>query len=153
MEMKRINAGKLRAIGYEARERVLRVEFDDGTAIGSAIATSVNRLRESPAKSKIVILLTDGMNNAGKISPMAAAEAAKAMGVKVYTIAVGVRGARRLSQRGPVQRGDGHVQQPAGGRRDALQRREVRVRVVRNGRRQSFTGLPHDRFGPKLGGP
>jgi Ca-activated chloride channel family protein len=65
---------------------------DDGTAIGSAIAASVNRLRESPAKSKIVILLTDGMNNAGKLSPMAAAEAAKALGVKIYTIAVGVRG-------------------------------------------------------------
>ena len=65
---------------------------DDGTAIGSAIAASVNRLRESPAKSKIVILLTDGMNNAGKLSPLAAAEAAKALGVKIYTIAVGVRG-------------------------------------------------------------
>jgi Ca-activated chloride channel family protein len=65
---------------------------DDGTAIGSAIAASVNRLRASPAKSKIVILLTDGMNNAGKLSPMAAAEAAKALGVKIYTIAVGVRG-------------------------------------------------------------
>ncbi|HEY3654089.1 MAG TPA: VWA domain-containing protein [Steroidobacteraceae bacterium] len=65
---------------------------DDGTAIGSAIAASVNRLRASPGKSKIVILLTDGMNNAGKLSPMAAAEAAKALGVKIYTIAVGVRG-------------------------------------------------------------
>jgi Ca-activated chloride channel family protein len=65
---------------------------DDGTAIGSAIAASVNRLRESPARSKIVILLTDGMNNAGKLSPIAAAEAAKALGVKIYTIAVGVRG-------------------------------------------------------------
>jgi Ca-activated chloride channel family protein len=65
---------------------------DDGTAIGSAIASAVNRLRDSTAKSKIVILLTDGMNNAGKISPVAAAEAAKALGVKVYTIAVGVRG-------------------------------------------------------------
>jgi len=65
---------------------------DDGTAIGSAIAATVNRLRASPAKSKIVILLTDGMNNSGKLSPMAAAEAAKALGVKIYTIAVGVRG-------------------------------------------------------------
>jgi Ca-activated chloride channel homolog len=73
-------------------ERVSVASVDDGTAIGSAIATSVNRLRESPAKSKIIILLTDGMNNAGKISPMAAAEAAKAMSVKIYTIAVGVRG-------------------------------------------------------------
>jgi len=65
---------------------------DDGTAIGSAIASGVNRLRDSTAKSKVIILLTDGMNNAGKISPVAAAEAAKALGVKVYTIAVGVRG-------------------------------------------------------------
>ena len=65
---------------------------DDGTAIGSAIAASVNRLRMTTAKSKVVILLTDGMNNTGKISPIAAAEAAQAMGVKIYTIGVGVRG-------------------------------------------------------------
>ncbi len=65
---------------------------EDGTAIGSAIAASVNRLRTTNAKSKVLILLTDGMNNTGKISPLAAAEAAKAMGVKVYTIGVGVRG-------------------------------------------------------------
>ena len=65
---------------------------DDGTAIGSAIAAGVNDLRTSNAKSKVLILLTDGMNNTGKLSPMAAAEAAKAMGVKIYTIAVGVRG-------------------------------------------------------------
>ncbi len=65
---------------------------DDGTAIGSAIAASVNRLRNTAAKSKVVILLTDGMNNTGKISPLAAAEAAKALGVKIYTIGVGVRG-------------------------------------------------------------
>jgi Ca-activated chloride channel family protein len=65
---------------------------DDGTAIGSAIAASVNRLRTTAAKSKVVILLTDGMNNTGKISPIAAAEAAKALGVKIYTIGVGVRG-------------------------------------------------------------
>jgi len=68
------------------------VGTDDGTAIGSAIAASVNRLRTTTAKSKVVILLTDGMNNTGKISPIAAAEAAKAMGVKIYTIGVGVRG-------------------------------------------------------------
>src|SRR6202451_4427164 len=65
---------------------------DDGTAIGSAIAAGVNRLRTTSAKSKIMVLLTDGMNNTGKISPIAAAEAAKAMGVKIYTIGVGVRG-------------------------------------------------------------
>ena len=65
---------------------------DDGTAIGSAIAAAVNRLRTTTAKSKIVILLTDGMNNTGKIAPLAAAEAARALGVKIYTIGVGVRG-------------------------------------------------------------
>jgi Ca-activated chloride channel family protein len=73
-------------------ERITVAGADDGTAIGSAIAAGVNRLRGSAAKSKVMILLTDGMNNTGKISPMAAAEAAKAMGVKIYTIGVGVRG-------------------------------------------------------------
>ena len=73
-------------------ERVAIGGVDDGTAIGSAIAASVNRLRTTPAKSKVVILLTDGMNNTGKISPLAAAEAARALGVKIYTIGVGVRG-------------------------------------------------------------
>jgi Ca-activated chloride channel family protein len=73
-------------------DRVVTGSVEDGTAIGSAIATCVNRLRATPAKSKVVVLLTDGMNNAGKISPAAAAEAAKALGVKVYTIAAGVRG-------------------------------------------------------------
>lgn len=73
-------------------ERVTVGAADDGTAIGSAIAASVNRLRLTPAKSKVVILLTDGVNNTGKISPLAAAEAARAMGVKIYTVGVGVRG-------------------------------------------------------------
>jgi Ca-activated chloride channel homolog len=65
---------------------------DDGTAIGSAIAAAVNHLRTTTAKSRVVILLTDGVNNSGKISPLAAAEAARALDVKVYTIGVGVRG-------------------------------------------------------------
>lgn len=73
-------------------ERVNIGVGDDGTAIGSAIAAGVNRLRMTPSKSKVVILLTDGMNNTGKISPLAAAEAAKALGIKIYTIGVGVRG-------------------------------------------------------------
>jgi Ca-activated chloride channel family protein len=73
-------------------ERVAVGGADDGTAIGLAIAASVNRLRLTQAKSKVIILLTDGVNNTGKISPMAAAEAARAMGVKIYTIGVGVRG-------------------------------------------------------------
>jgi Ca-activated chloride channel family protein len=73
-------------------ERVQVGGVEDGTAIGSAIAAGVNRLREAPAISKVMILLTDGVNNTGKISPIAAAEAAKALGVKIYTIGVGVRG-------------------------------------------------------------
>ncbi|MES2572015.1 MAG: VWA domain-containing protein [Verrucomicrobiota bacterium] len=66
--------------------------IDDGTAIGSAIASSSNRLKEREAKSKIVVLLTDGDNNAGKVPPLTAAEAARALGIKVYTICAGTRG-------------------------------------------------------------
>jgi len=61
----------------------------DATAIGSALAVSANRLRGSKAKSKIIILLTDGANNAGKITPLAAAEACHALGIKIYTIGAG----------------------------------------------------------------
>jgi len=64
----------------------------DGTAIGTAIGTCVNRLRESKAKSKVVILLTDGMNNMGEIDPITAARTAAAMQVKIYTIGVGKEG-------------------------------------------------------------
>lgn len=63
-----------------------------GTAIGTALGASVNRLRDHEARSRIVILLTDGENNAGAISPLAAAEVAKTLGVKVYTIATGRKG-------------------------------------------------------------
>jgi Ca-activated chloride channel family protein len=62
------------------------------TAIGSALSTAVNRLRELKSKSKIVILMTDGQNNAGKVAPLTAAEAAQALGVKCYTIGVGTQG-------------------------------------------------------------
>jgi Ca-activated chloride channel homolog len=73
-------------------ERVSIGEMEDGTAIGSALASGLNRLRNQTAKSKIVILMTDGQNNAGQIPPITAAEAARALGVKVYTIGIGVRG-------------------------------------------------------------
>lgn len=66
--------------------------IEDSTAIGSALTTAVNRLRESKAKSKVIILLTDGMNNAGTIAPEMAAEAAQAMKVTVYTIGAGSKG-------------------------------------------------------------
>lgn len=64
----------------------------DSTAIGSGLATSVKRIKDMPGKSKVVILLTDGRNNTGRISPQTAAELAKAFGVKVYTIGVGGEG-------------------------------------------------------------
>ncbi len=64
----------------------------DGTAIGSAIGSGINRLRDQDSKSRILILLTDGMNNAGKISPMLAAEAAKTYKIKVYTVGAGTKG-------------------------------------------------------------
>jgi len=80
-----------------ARVQIGTVE--DGTAIGSAIASACNRLKDRKAKSKIIVLLTDGDNNAGKIAPLTAAEAAKALGIKVYTIGAGT---------------DGYVPYPAG---------------------------------------
>ena len=65
---------------------------DSGTAIGNGLATAINRLRESEAKSKVIILLTDGVNNRGQIAPMTAAEIARAQGIRVYTIGVGTQG-------------------------------------------------------------
>ena len=64
----------------------------NSTAIGSALATAVNRLEHVTSKSRLVILMTDGQNNAGKVPPLAAAEAAKALGIKVYTIGIGRQG-------------------------------------------------------------
>ncbi len=66
--------------------------IQDGTAIGMGLATSVNRLKNSDAKSKVIILLTDGMNNAGSVDPLTAAEIAKTFGIRVYTIGIGTRG-------------------------------------------------------------
>lgn len=65
---------------------------EDGTAIGSAIGVGVNRLQDREAKSRLLILLTDGMNNAGSIPPLVAAEAAQTLGIKVYTIGAGTKG-------------------------------------------------------------
>lgn len=66
--------------------------IDDGTAIGNGLATAVARIMDSDAKSRVVILLTDGVNNTGEISPVSAAEIAKTYGVRVYTIGVGANG-------------------------------------------------------------
>ena len=73
-------------------ERLELHTIEDGTAIGSGLSAAINRLRDLKSKSKIVILMTDGVNNAGKVPPLTAAEAAQALGVKVYTIGVGTRG-------------------------------------------------------------
>jgi Ca-activated chloride channel family protein len=73
-------------------ERLQLHTIEDGTAIGSGLSAAINRLRDIESKSKIVILMTDGQNNAGKVPPVTAAEAAKALGMKVYTIGVGIRG-------------------------------------------------------------
>lgn len=77
---------------YENLDRVRIGMIEDATAIGSAVASSLNRLRTSKTRSKVVVLLTDGINNAGSISPLLAAEAAKALKIKVYTIGVGTKG-------------------------------------------------------------
>jgi Ca-activated chloride channel homolog len=66
--------------------------IEDGTAIGNAIANGVNRLKDSKAKSKIIILVTDGVNNAGEVNPLSAAEIAKTFGIRIYTIGVGTIG-------------------------------------------------------------
>jgi Ca-activated chloride channel homolog len=71
---------------------------DSRTAIGSGLSTAINRLRELKSKSKIVILMTDGQNNSGKVAPLTVAEAAQSLKVKVYTIGVGMRGMAPMPQ-------------------------------------------------------
>ncbi len=66
--------------------------LEDGTAIGMGLSTAINRLKDSPSRSKVVILLTDGENNAGYISPQKAAEIAKTLGIRVYTVGIGTNG-------------------------------------------------------------
>jgi Ca-activated chloride channel homolog len=83
-----LDYGVLREVLKQIRTRVL----EDGTAIGDALATSLNRLRDSDAKSRVVVLITDGDNNAGKISPLDAASMAESLKIPVYTILVGKGG-------------------------------------------------------------
>ena len=66
--------------------------IEDGTALGNGLATSVNRIKDSKAKSKVIILLTDGVNNRGEVAPETAADIAKTFGIRVYTIGVGTQG-------------------------------------------------------------
>jgi Ca-activated chloride channel family protein len=83
-----LDYGVLKEVISQLRTRVL----EDGTAIGDAVATALNRLRDSDAKSRVVVLITDGDNNAGKIDPVDATAMAKALGIPVYTILVGKGG-------------------------------------------------------------
>lgn len=76
--------------------------IEDGTAIGMGIATAVNRLKESPAESKIIILLTDGQNNAGEIDPVTAADLAVTYDIKIYTIGAGTRGTAPYPIQDPI---------------------------------------------------
>ncbi len=99
------------------QEQVARLEtgvLPDGTAIGSGLASAVNRLRDSEAASKVVILLTDGINNRGEISPLNAAKAAEALGIRVYTIGAGTDGIVQM-----------RVPDPFGGTRTVRQRSEI----------------------------
>jgi Ca-activated chloride channel family protein len=81
--------------------------LEDGTAIGSGLATSVDRLRNSPSKSKVIILLTDGENNGGLIDPNTAKEIAKSLGVRVYTVGMGTEGFAPV----PIQTATGVIMQ------------------------------------------
>src|SRR5438132_441002 len=76
--------------------------IEDGTAIGSGLATAINRLRLSKAKSRVIILLTDGVNNSGEIDPLTAADISKSLGIKVYTVGVGREGIAPFPVNDPV---------------------------------------------------
>lgn len=93
-------------LDYELLKRLLNeVEMgvvEDGTAIGMGIATAVNRLKESEAESKIIILLTDGQNNSGEIDPVTAADLARSFDIKIYTIGAGSRGTAPYPIKDPV---------------------------------------------------
>ena len=91
-------------------DMVQRGMIDDGTALGMGLANAVSRLKDSKAKSKVIILLTDGVNNMGDISPLTAAEIAKKFGIRVYTIGVGTNGTAPYPM--PTYAGVQYVQVP-----------------------------------------
>ena len=80
------------AVVMQAVDNLQAGQLEDGTAIGTALATAANRLRDAPGKSKVLVLLTDGINNRGSVDPRTAAQAASAYGIKIYTIGVGTQG-------------------------------------------------------------
>jgi Ca-activated chloride channel family protein len=102
-------------------ERLNLNTIEDGTAIGSALTAALNRLRDLKSKSKIVILMTDGQNNAGQVPPLTAADAAQALNVKVYTIGVGTRGTAPFPYIDPFGRKQ-YVQQPVDIDEDTLKK-------------------------------
>lgn len=93
-------------LDYELLNRLLgEVEMgvvEDGTAIGMGIATAVNRLKDSQAESKVIILLTDGQNNSGEVDPVTAADLAVSQGIKIYTIGAGTHGTAPYPVQDPV---------------------------------------------------
>ncbi|HUG42203.1 MAG TPA: VWA domain-containing protein [Longimicrobiales bacterium] len=89
------------AVLYRALEQLQTGMLEDGTAIGTAIATAANRLRRAPGESRVMILMTDGENNRGQIDPLTAARAAAAYGIRIYTIGVGSEGVAPI----PIARG------------------------------------------------
>ena len=93
-------------LDYDLLKRLLgNVEMgiiEDGTAIGMGLATAVNRLKESQAKSKVIILLTDGQNNSGKIDPVTAADLALSYNIKIYTIGAGTKGTAPYPVQDPI---------------------------------------------------
>ncbi|MBA3645643.1 MAG: VWA domain-containing protein [Gemmatimonadaceae bacterium] len=103
------------AVVLQAVDNLQAGQLEDGTAIGTALATAANRLRGAPGKSKVLILLTDGINNRGTVDPRTAAQAASAYGIKIYTIGVGTQGSAPV----PVGRG------PNGGLIFQMQRVEL----------------------------
>ncbi|MEC7983911.1 MAG: VWA domain-containing protein [Myxococcota bacterium] len=88
-------------VGVARTLQIVEDRSEDGTAIGDALALAVGRIKESPARSKIAILLTDGVNNKGEETPLAAAELAKTEGVKVYAIGAGTNGMAPIRMRDP----------------------------------------------------
>lgn len=88
-------------VAIQAVDNLAAGQLEDGTAIGTAIATSVLRLKDAPGKSRVLVLLTDGVNNRGTIDPLTAAQAAAVYSVKIYTIGVGTEGMAPV----PVGRG------------------------------------------------
>jgi Ca-activated chloride channel family protein len=136
----RILARQLREVGLATE-----IGIDDGTAIGLGLATAANMFRDSDVESKVIILLTDGVNNAGEIDPLTAAEAARALGIKVYTVGAGSTGLAPVRGRGLL--GDRFVYRESALDEDTLREiaavtsgRYFRAKDV-NGLRQTYSEI------------